>query len=172
MAYSRHYPAINWLTSYSGYADILEDWYAKNVNENFIPYKKEMLRLLSEENSLSEIAKLVGSDVLPDSQKLILETCRAIRLGFLQQNVFDKIDTFISLAKQYRMMETILFLHEEAKKLIQEGIALSEIKKLGLFEDYIKIKYNIKNDELEKFDELDKKIAKQMKALQLEYKED
>jgi len=171
LAYSRHYPAINWLTSYSEYAELMEGWYEKNINENFVPYKKEVRKLLSEENSLSEIAKLVGSDVLPDSQKLVLETCRAIRLGFLQQNVFDKTDTYILPIKQYKMLETILLLHEEAKKLLQEGIPLSEIKKLGVFEDYIKIKYNIKNDEIEKFTDLNNKIAKELKGLELRYKE-
>ena len=171
LAYSRHYPAISWLTSYSEYADQVEDWYTKNVNEKFIEYKKEMLKLLSEENTLSEIAKLVGSDVLPDSQKLVLETCRAIRLGFLQQNAFNDVDSSVPLIKQYRMMETILMLHEEAKKLIQEGIALSEIKKLEIFEEYIKAKYAIENDEIEKFEDLNKKIEKQLKELQLMYKD-
>jgi len=171
LAYSRHYPAISWLTSYSEYSEVLESWYTKNVNEKFIPYKKEILKLLNEENSLAEIAKLVGSDVLPDSQKLVLETCRAIRLGFLQQNAFHAEDSFVPLIKQYKMMETILFLHQEAKKLIQEGIPLSEIKKLGVFEDYIKIKYTIKNNEIQKFDELNKKINKELKELQLIYKE-
>ena len=171
LAYSRHYPAINWLTSYSEYAEGLEDWYAENINENFVPYKKEVMKLLSEENSLSEIAKLVGSDVLPDSQKLVLETCKSIRLGYLQQDVFNKVDTYVVPTKQYKMLETILLLHNEAKRLIQEGIPLSEIKKLGVFEEYIKIKYTITNDEIGKFEQINKKIEKEIKGLELRYKE-
>jgi len=92
-------------------------------------------------------------------------------LGFLQQNAFNDVDSSVPLIKQYKMMETILMLHEEAKKLIQEGIALSEIKKLEIFEEYIKAKYAIENDEIEKFEDLNKKIEKQLKELQLMYKD-
>ncbi|MCL2859161.1 MAG: V-type ATP synthase subunit A [Oscillospiraceae bacterium] len=169
LAYARHYPAISWVSSYSEYFSELDDWYVKNVCEDFVEKRKEITKLLSEESSLMEIAKLVGQDVLPDSQKLILETCRAIRLGFLQQNAFHKEDSFTPLMKQYKIMESIMLLYNEAKALIQMGIPLSEVKKLDVFEDLINIKYTIKNSELHKFEDLNKNVEAKLQELKERY---
>ena len=169
LAYARHYPAISWVSSYSEYFSALDNWYIENVCEDFVVKRKEITKLLSEESSLMEIAKLVGQDVLPDSQKLILETCRAIRLGFLQQNAFHKEDSFTPLMKQYKIMESIMLLYNGAKTLIQIGIPLSEVRKLDVFEDIIGIKYSIKNSELYKFEELNKSVNGKLQGLKGKY---
>ena len=169
LAYSRHYPAVNWKISYSEYTDRLKDWYEKNINENFSANRLEIVKLLQEENELQEIAKVVGQDVLSDSKKLILETCRAIRLGFLQQSAMNDIDTFVPIEKQHKMMSSILQIHQLSSKLIEKGIPISRIKEVGIFEAYIKLKFNIKNTELKKFDEFDKEVEQELKAISEEY---
>jgi len=158
LAYSRHYPAINWITSYSEYIDDLKDFYAENVGIEFLEYRQKINNILVEENNLMEIVKLIGSDVLPDDQKLTIEIARVIRLGFLQQNAYHKDDTYVPLEKQFKMMETILLLQKEAKNAISKNIAISTIAETGLFEKVIKIKYNISNDNLSAFDELNSEI--------------
>lgn len=171
LAYSRHYPAVNWNISYSEYIDRLQDWYEKNINENFIYERQEIVKLLQEENELQEISKVVGQDVLSDDKKLILEICRGIRLGFLQQSAMNEIDTYVPIDKQYKMMNSVLKLYKESNKLIQKGIPISRIKELGFFEEYIKIKFNVKNDEIQKIDEFDLKVSKGLKELSEKYKE-
>ena len=158
LAYARHYPAINWITSYSEYIDDLKDFYDENVGIEFLEYRQKINNILVEENNLMEIVKLIGSDVLPDDQKLTIEIARVIRLGFLQQNAYHKDDTYVPLEKQFKMMETILLLQKEAKNAISKNIAISTIAETGLFEKVIKIKYNISNDNLSAFDELNSEI--------------
>ncbi|NLM50445.1 MAG: V-type ATP synthase subunit A [Clostridiaceae bacterium] len=158
LAYSRHYPAIQWMTSYSEYVDDLTNWYRENVSEDFVVMRSEIMRLLYEESKLMEIVKLIGSDVLPDEQKLILEISRVIRVGFVQQNAYHPSDTYVPLIKQKRMMEVILHLYEKAKRLTDLGIPMSYLKADGIFDAVISMKYEVKNDELEKFDEYIKKI--------------
>ncbi len=150
LAYARHFPAIQWITSYSEYLDDLEDWYDENVGADFLKHRRELLRLLYEESNLMEIVKLIGADVLPDSQKLVLEITRVIRLGFVQQNAFHAVDTYVPFGKQLKMMEIILYLYEKAKKLIAAGIPVSVLKADGIFEKIIYIKYDVGNDEPEK----------------------
>ena len=152
LAYARHYPAINWTMSYSEYMDDLEDFYNKQVGEDFLPYRQEISNILNEENKLMEIVKLIGSDVLPDDQKLVIEIARVVRVGFLQQNAYHKDDTYVPLEKQFYMMGAILNLYRHSQKAIALGIPLSEIVETGLFEKIIKIKYDIPNDKPEMFD--------------------
>ncbi|MDR1689863.1 MAG: V-type ATP synthase subunit A [Clostridiales bacterium] len=154
LSYARHFPAINWLTSYSEYLDDLEGWYNKNVGVEFLKYRTEILKLLQEESDLMEIVKLIGSDVLPDSQKVVLELAKVVRLGFAQQNAYHTFDTYVPLEKQKRMMEVILALYEKAKKLVSMGIPMSVLKKEDIFNRIINIKYDIGNDEMPKFDAL------------------
>lgn len=165
LAYSRHYPAIHWLTSYSEYMESLSDWYTGHVDPLFIPYRSQLLKILQEESKLVEIVKLVGGDILPDEQKLILETGRTIRLGFLQQAAFHPIDTYVPLKKQFYMMDLILFLHNKADEIIRKGIPISHIKEKGLFEDIIKIKYTVENNELEKIPEMKEKFEEKLKEI-------
>ncbi len=153
LAYARHFPAIHWLTSYSEYVADLELWYHKHTGNQFISYRNQFLSILSQENTLNEIVKLIGSDVLPDDQKLVLEIARVIRLGFLQQNAFHKDDTFVPLEKQMKMMQTTLYLYEKSRQLIELNMPMSLLREHDIFEKIIAIKYNIPNDEMEKFDE-------------------
>lgn len=153
LAYSRHFPAIHWLTSYSEYTEDLAPWYSKNVSPSFFDYRAQILGILNQESSLMEIVKLIGSDVLPDDQKLVLEIARVIRLGFLQQNAFHPEDTCVPLEKQLKMMEIILYLNSRAKSLIALGMPVSVLKEEDIFEKVINIKYDVKNDELEKLND-------------------
>ena len=158
LAYARHYPAINWMTSYSEYFTDLDPWFEKNQGKDFIEYRNKITAILQEENSLMEIVKLIGADVLPDDQKLIIETAKVIRVGFLQQNAFHKDDTFVPLEKQKLMMKTIIHLYEVSKSLIARSIPLSRIISLGLFDKLIKMKYDIPNSKLEMFADYEKEI--------------
>ena len=158
LAYARHYPAINWMTSYSEYFTDLDPWFEKNIGRDFIEYRNKINAILQEENQLMEIVKLIGADVLPDDQKLIIETARVIRVGFLQQNAFHKDDTYVPLEKQKLMMKTILHLHEVAKEIISRNIPISRITTLGLFDKLTKMKYDIPNDKPELFKNYEKEI--------------
>ena len=151
LAYARHFPAIHWLTSYSEYLGDLSPWYQDHVSPKFVDYRNRLMALLNSESSLLEIVKLIGSDVLPDDQKLILEIARVIRLGFLQQNAFHKDDTCVSLEKQFLMMDTILYLDKQARALVTMGHPMSVLKSENIFDRVIAIKYDVPNDRLEMF---------------------
>lgn len=171
LAYSRHYPAVNWNISYSEYLDNLQSWYEENVDVDFLECRQKIVSILEEENELLEIARVVGQDVLSDSKRLVLEVAKAIRVGFLQQNAMSDIDSQVPLIKQYKMMQTIILLYERTLKLIEKRIPLSEIKKLGFFEEYVKLKMNVANDDLGKFSELNSRIKNRLKRLEDEYVE-
>lgn len=165
LAYSRHYPAINWMDSYSEYFNDLDPWFRENLGEDFIEYRNRISALLQEESSLMEIVKLIGSDVLPDDQKLVIETARVIRVGFLQQNAFHADDTYVPLEKQKLMMKTILHLHAKAKDIVAQNIPLSKILNLGLFDKLTKMKYDIPNSKPEMFDDYIKGIDEKLAAI-------
>ena len=158
LAYARHYPAINWMTSYSEYFTDLDPWFEKNLGKDFIQYRTRINSILHEESQLMEIVKLIGADVLPDDQKLVIEIARVIRVGFLQQNAFHPDDTFVPLTKQKLMMKVILYLNKKARQLISASIPISRIIELGLFDKLATMKYDIPNDKLEMFDDYIKDI--------------
>ncbi|HIV92617.1 MAG TPA: V-type ATP synthase subunit A [Candidatus Eisenbergiella stercoravium] len=160
LAYSRHFPAINWLSSYSEYLPDLASWYADNVGPDFIDDRNQLVSILNQESSLMEIVKLIGNDVLPDDQKLTLEIARVIRLGFLQQNAFHPQDTCVPLEKQKKMMDTILYLYSKAKALVSMGMPMSVLKEDKIFDKVIAIKYDVENDRLDKFDDYKAAIDK------------
>ena len=153
LAYARHFPAIHWLTSYSEYLEDLAPWYRTHVSPKFVSDRNQLMAILNQESSLMEIVKLIGSDVLPDDQKLTLEIARVIRLGFLQQNAFHQEDTCVPMEKQFKMMETILYLYEKSKALINRGMPVSVLKEDNIFERIISIKYDVPNNELDRFDQ-------------------
>lgn len=158
LAYARHYPAINWNNSYSEYLGDLADWYRDNVDKDFIKDREELCSILAEENNLMEIVKLIGADVLPDDQKLIIEIARVIRVGFLQQNAFHKDDTFVPLEKQFKMMQIILYFYHRCQEIVARQIPISKLTATGLFDKLVKMKYDIPNDSPQMFDELKKEI--------------
>ena len=153
LAYARHYPAINWTLSYSEYTGDLANWYRDNVSPDFMKYREELCSLLLEENSLMEIVKLIGADVLPDDQKLVIEIARVIRVGFLQQNAFHADDTFVPLEKQFKMMHVILHLYHRGKEVVARQIPLSKITATGLFDKFTKMKYDVPNSNIEMLDD-------------------
>lgn len=163
LAYGRHFPAINWNQSYSEYLDDLKKWFDTNVDRRFVGLRREMIAILHEETQLMEIVKLIGSDVLPDDQKLTLEVSRVIRVGFLQQNAFHPEDTFVPLEKQLKMLLIISYLNEKCKEVIAQRKTIRSIIETDVFEDVVKIKYDVKNSELEVLDGyfamIDQKLA-------------
>ncbi len=158
LAYARHFPAIQWLDSYSEYLSDLSAWYGENVDKRFMHFRAELLYILNQESALMEIVKLIGSDVLPDEQKLILDISRVIRVGFLQQNAFHPEDTYVPLIKQFKMMEVILYLYEKAKLLVNIGIPMSVLNADVIWNRIINIKYDVPNNKLEMFDNYKKDI--------------
>ena len=158
LAYARHFPAISWLTSYSEYLNDLGSWYTENVDKKFVDYRNQIVYLLSQESSLMEIVKLIGSDVLPDDQKLTLEIARVVRLGYLQQNAFHKDDTCVPIEKQAAQMRVILYLYDRARSLVTMGHPMSVLKQSNIFDRVINIKYDVPNDRLDMFDQYMKDI--------------
>ena len=158
LAYARHFPAMHWLTSYSEYINDLSSWYMDNVDKRFVDDRNRLMALLVQESSLMEIVKLIGADVLPDDQKLVLEIAKVIRLGFLQQNAFHKDDTSVPLIKQFKMMEVILYLYKKSRSLVSMGMPVSVLKEENIFDKIISIKYDVPNDRLEMFDDYMKMI--------------
>ena len=165
LAYARHYPAINWNTSYSEYVDTLNRWYSANVGREFMADRQRIATLLHEENDLMEIVKLIGSDVLPDDQKLVIETAKVIRVGFLQQNAYHAEDTYVPLEKQLGMMKVILYLYDQCAAMIKKGHAISAILETGIFGEVVKIKYDVPNSKLEMLDDYYTKIDRALAAV-------
>jgi V/A-type H+-transporting ATPase subunit A len=165
LAYARHYPAINWNDSYSEYVEDLEEFYNENVGLDFMPFRQRISNILHEENKLMEIVKLIGSDVLPEDQKLVIEVAAVVRIGFLQQNAYHKDDTYVPLDKQLKMMNTILQLYDKAKIAVEAGVVVSDITETGIFDKVIKMKYDIPNDKPELFHTLDTEVETTLKTL-------
>ena len=153
LAYARHFPAIHWMNSYSEYTGDLKKWYSDNVSPEFDTCRQRIANLLREESQLMEIVKLIGSDILPEDQKLVIETARLIRVGFLQQNSYHPMDTYVPLKKQLLMMQMILRLYDGAKEGIDRSIPLSQYIATGVFDAVVKMKYEIPNEDLSKFDD-------------------
>lgn len=171
LAYARHYPSINWLNSYSGYVKTLEPWYKENVSEGVFELRGEMLSLLHEENKLLDIVQLVGEDVLPDDQRLILEIAKVLRIGFLQQNAFHEQDTFVPLPKQFLMLELIKLLYQRGRQAIMMGIPIGLVRNDDLYSSVIKMKYTIPNDDLRGMGRLTKEIDTYYTELMDKYRE-
>lgn len=168
LAYARHYPAINWNDSYSEYIDDLEDYYSEKVSPDFLTYRQRISNILHEENKLMEIVKLIGSDVLPEDQKLVIEIARVVRVGFLQQNAYHKDDTYVPLEKQFSMMGIILTLYDKCAEAVSRGVTVSAVNGTGIFEKVIKMKYDIPNDKPQLFKTLADEIAQQISKLETE----
>ncbi|MCG0275322.1 MAG: V-type ATP synthase subunit A [Thermosediminibacteraceae bacterium] len=165
LAYARHFPAINWLLSYSGYVKMLEEWFKENVAPDLLQLRAKMLGLLQEENKLMDIVKLVGEDVLPDDQRLVLEIARVIKMAYLQQNAYHKEDSYVPLERQYKMLKVIDRLYERAKSSVKKGIPITKVKNEKLFNEVIMMKYTLN------FDELLNKIDEYFNDLDSMYKE-
>ena len=163
LAYARHFPAIDWMASYTEYLNDLEPWYIEHLGEEYLEYRSVINNLLQEENKLMEIVKLVGADVLPDDQKLVIQIARVIRIGFLQQNAFHPDDTYVPIEKQRDMMKVIVHLYNKSKQIVAANVPLDDLLSTGLYERIIKMKYEVPNNKLEMFDniidDIDRTIA-------------
>jgi V/A-type H+-transporting ATPase subunit A len=170
LASARHFPAINWLDSYSEYIDDVADWWREKVGKDWLAMRNRAMELLSEENRLSQIVKLVGPDALPYAERMILETSRLIREAILQQNATDPVDAYSPIEKQIRMLELVLLFHERGMNIIKRGAPINLIHDLPIVDQLIRMKSNIPNDDLSKFDEIEKAIDEQMSQLDAEYR--
>ncbi len=170
LASARHFPAINWLDSYSEYLEDVADWWREKTGKDWYAMRNRAMELLSEESRLSQIVKLVGPDALPFAERMVLETSRLIREGILQQNATDPVDSYSPIEKQIRMLELVLYFHERGMNIIKRGAPINLIHDLPVVDQLIRMKSNIDNDHLEKFEEVQKAIDEQMSRLDAEYR--
>jgi V/A-type H+-transporting ATPase subunit A len=170
LAYSRHYPSINWLVSYSAYVDLVSEWWHKSVDPNWREYRDEAMRILLKEAELQEIVRLIGTESLSEKDKLVLETARLLKDGFLKQNAYDPVDAFSTPQKQFMLLKAIVDLHRKAEELVAHGIQVSRIREaLGrLYTELVKAKFTIPNDELGRIEELRKNILEVLEGLKAE----
>jgi len=148
---------------------MLEEWYSENVSPDMLKLRAKMVKLLQEEEKLNEIVQLVGEDVLPNDQALVLEIARIIKKGFLQQNALHKEDTYVVLEKQYKMLKVIDVLYENALKCVKMGIPISTIKSQEVMQDVLKMKYEVPNDQLKLLDDLCDKVVEVYHNLSIKY---
>ena len=165
LAYSRHYPSINWMNSYSGYLADIAKWWHENVSEDWLSLRSEMYGILQREDTLKEIVRLLGPEALPDEEKLILEVARMIKIGLLQQNSFDDVDTFCSPEKQFKLMELLVNFYREGQQAIKEGATLTDIRAMPIIGSILKARMDVKDDEMPKLDQLENDMQKQFKKI-------
>lgn len=158
LAYSRHYPSINWMQSYSGYLEDVSKWWKENVTGEWYDLRAESYHVLQREDTLKEIVRLLGPEALPDEEKLVLEVARMIKIGILQQNSFDKIDTYCSPDKQVKLVRLMVKFYREAQKALKAGTSLADIRAMPIIPALLKAKFEIPEDQLSKLDELDRQI--------------
>jgi V/A-type H+-transporting ATPase subunit A len=170
LASARHFPSINWLDSYSEYLEGVASWWQQQTGMDWLAMRNEAMEILGEENRLTQIVKLVGPDALPDEQRLILETSRLLREGFLQQNALDDVDAYSTVQKQIKMLELILHFHHRALPIVKRGATISVIHQLPVVDEMIRMKALITNEDLSKMDDISKAIDEQMKNLETVYK--
>ncbi|MGC8788116.1 MAG: V-type ATP synthase subunit A, partial [Anaerolineae bacterium] len=170
LASARHFPAVNWLESYSEYLSDIADWRREQVGQDWQSMRTQAMAILNEESRLERIVKLVGPDALPDEQRLILETAHLLREGFLQQSALDEIDTYCSPEKQARMLELILHFHERAQRLIKRGALIVMIHELPVVNQLMRMKATVPNDQLAKLDDIRQELDVEMDQLEQEFK--
>jgi V/A-type H+-transporting ATPase subunit A len=163
LAYKRHFPAIDWLTSYSLYLSQLSEFFKREINEDFVELRNKSIGILQQEADLEEIIRLVGIDALSTYERLILETARSIREDFLQQDAFDDVDSYTSIKKQFLILKLIILFHENAEKVITKGVTIDKLNTLPVKAKIIKAKF-IEEKNIEKFYEIEKEIIVQIKS--------
>jgi V/A-type H+-transporting ATPase subunit A len=165
LANARHYPAISWLDSYSEYVDEIADWWQERSNGEWMELRMRIMDLLQQEGKLQQVVKLVGPDVLPDTQRIVLETCEMFKNAFLQQNSYDKVDTYCTPEKQIKMLRLILDFYKLGLENIKRGANIHQLKDLEVHSDIMRMKFSVSNDEIEKLDEIRDKLQKSMKQV-------
>ena len=164
LAYSRHYPSINWMQSYSGYLEDVSKWWKENVSADWYELRSESYQILQKEDTLKEIVRLLGPEALPDEEKLVLEVARMIKIGILQQNSFDKIDTYCSPQKQLKLVRLMVKFYKEAQKALKEGKSLADIRAMPIITSLLKAKFEIPDDQISRLDELDRRMSEEFKG--------
>jgi len=165
LAYSRHYPSINWMNSYSGYLSDVAKWWSKNVSEDWLKIRGEAYAILQREDTLKEIVRLLGPEALPDEEKIILEVARMIKIGILQQNSFDEVDTYCSPEKQFKLMKLLVDFYNEGQQALKDGASLADIRAMSVIGNLLKARMEIKDDEMDKLDQLGEKMREQFKSI-------
>jgi V/A-type H+-transporting ATPase subunit A len=165
LAYSRHYPSINWMQSYSGYLDDVSKWWTSNVSADWYDLRAESYHILQREDTLKEIVRLLGPEALPDEEKLVLEVARMIKIGILQQNSFDKVDTYCGPQKQLKLVKLMVRFYKESIKALKEGAILADIRAMPIIPLLLKAKFEIPDDQLMRLDDLDKQMTEQFRKV-------
>jgi V/A-type H+/Na+-transporting ATPase subunit A len=166
LANARHYPAISWLDSYSEYISDMSSWWTDQVGTEWLDDRTEMMELLHKEVRLQQVVKLVGPDALPDTQRFILEVCTLFKNAFLQQNAYDKIDTFSVVEKQAKMLHIIVMYWKRGLQAIKNGTTLIKLRKIKVYQDIIKMKFSIPNDELSGLDKIEARLERSMDQME------
>lgn len=166
LAYSRHYPAIGWIESYSEYLDDIKGWWHDNIDEEWLTLRYTIMELLQKEQRLEQVVKLVGPEVLPQTQRLVLEICNIFKNAFLQQSAFDEIDTYSSARKQFLMLKAIVALYRDSERLIKQGASVTEIRELPIYQEIMRMKTKYTEKDLEKLAQLPAKIEESLKGLE------
>ena len=165
LAYSRHYPSINWMNSYSGYLGDIAKWWGENISEDWLSLRSEAYGILQREDTLKEIVRLLGPEALPDEEKLILEVARMLKIGLLQQNSFDDVDTYCSPQKQYKLLKLLVEFYRRGQQALKEGTALADIRAMPIITTLLKARMDIKDNEISKLDQLDIDMKEQFKSI-------
>lgn len=164
LAYSRHYPSINWMQSYSGYLEDISKWWKENVSPDWYDLRAESYHILQREDTLKEIVRLLGPEALPDEEKLVLEVARMLKIGILQQNSFDKVDTYCGPAKQLKLVRLMVKFYKEAQKALKEGKSLADIRALPIITTLLKAKFEVTDEEISKLEDIDKQLSDSFKG--------
>jgi len=165
LAYSRHYPSINWMNSYSGYLADIAKWWSENISEDWLSLRGETYGILQREDTLKEIVRLLGPEALPDEEKLILEVARMIKIGILQQNSFDDVDTYCSPEKQFKLMKLLVDFYKQGQQALKDGAALSDIRAMPVIGTLLKARMAVKDDEMDKLEKVQTEISEQFKSI-------
>ena len=163
LAYSRHYPSINWMNSYSGYLADIAIWWSENISDNWLKLRGETYGILQREDTLKEIVRLLGPEALPDEEKLILEVARMIKIGILQQNSFDDVDTYCSPEKQFKLMKLLVDFYNQGQQALKDGAALADIRAMPVIASLLKARMEVKDDEMDKLEKVQNEMAEQFK---------
>jgi len=165
LAYSRHYPSINWMQSYSGYLEDVSKWWKQNVSAEWYDLRAESYHILQREDTLKEIVRLLGPEALPDEEKLVLEVARMIKIGILQQNSFDKVDTYCGPEKQLKLVKLMVNFYKEAQKSLKEGASLPDIRAMPIITTLLKAKFEIPDDQVAKLDSINGQMSDQFQKV-------
>ena len=165
LAYSRHYPSINWMNSYSGYLADISKWWSENISKDWLDIRSQTYGILQREDTLKEIVQLLGPEALPDEEKLILEVARMVKIGILQQNSFDDVDTYCSPEKQFKLMKLQVDFYNQGQQALKDGASLADIRSMDVISLLLKARMDVKDDEMDKLDKLSTDMVEQFKSI-------